>query len=87
MRTRREFLRGRGIENAIAPRDRSLLHGRLRDACFAALQQRRGSLGAPLMAKGHEAQARQVAWCVLAHNLWLLAGLPRKQSEQVPKAS
>jgi hypothetical protein len=39
------------------------------------------------MARGYEAQARQVAWCVLAHNLWLLAGLPRNGQEQVPKAS
>jgi hypothetical protein len=39
------------------------------------------------MARGYEAQARQVAWCVLTHNLWLLASLPRKGREQVPKAS
>lgn len=95
----RDLLRERKIENAIAPRDASLLRARLRDGRFAALQQRRaqteariaifknGFVGAPLMARGYEAQARQVAWCVLAHNLWLLAGLPRKGQEQVPKAS
>ena len=95
----RELLRELGIENVIAPRDASLLRTRLRDARFTALQQRRAQtearikifknafVGAPLMARGYEAQARQVAWCVLAHNLWLLAGLPRKGQEQVPKAS
>lgn len=95
----RELLRERGIEHGIAPRDASLLRARLRDERFAALQQRRahteariaifknGFLGAPLLARGHEAQARQVARCVLAHNLWLLGGLPRKKWEQVPKAS
>lgn len=95
----RELLRERGIENAIAPRDVSWLRARLRDARFAALQQRRaqteariaifknGFLGTPLLAKGHETQARPVAWCVLVHNLWLLAGMPRKGQEQVPKAS
>lgn len=97
--TSREWLRERGIENAIAPRDALLLRVRLCDANFAALQQRRaqteariaifkkGFMVAPVLARGHEAQARQVAWCVLAHNLWLLAGLPRSGREQVPKAS
>jgi hypothetical protein len=95
----RELLRGRGIENAIAPRDASLLRSRFRDPRFVALQQRRaqteariaifknGFLRAPLLAKGHQAQARRVAWCVLTHNLWLLAGLPLQRPEKIPKAS
>ena len=36
-------------------------------------------LGAPLLAKGYENQVRQVAWAALAHNLWLLTGLPVKR--------
>lgn len=36
-------------------------------------------LGAPLLAKGYENQARQVAWAALAHNLWLLTELPVKR--------
>ena len=56
-KTSRELLAGRGIVNAIAPRDVGLL------------------------------RARQVAWNVLTHNLWLLAGLPKRESRALRKAS
>jgi hypothetical protein len=94
----RELLAGRGITNAIAPRDAGLLRARLREARFQQLHQRRGQteariaifknafLGAPLLAKGYENQARQVAWNVLTHNLWLLAGLPKREVRALRKA-
>jgi hypothetical protein len=97
--TSRELLAGRGIVNAIAPRDAGLLRARLREARFQQLHQRRGQteariaifknafLGAPLLAKGHENQARLVAWNVLTHNLWLLAGLPKRELRALRKAS
>ena len=97
-KTSRESLEGRGIVNAIAPRDAGLLRARLREAQFQQLHQRRGQteariaifknafLGAPLLAKGHENQARQVAWAVLTHNLWLLAGLPKREPRVLRKA-
>jgi hypothetical protein len=44
----RDLLRERKIENAIAPRDASLLRARLRDGRFAALQQRRAQRSAHL---------------------------------------
>jgi hypothetical protein len=44
-------------------------------------------LGAPLLAKGYENQGRLVAWNVLTHNLWLLAGLPKRESPSLSKAS
>ena len=86
----RELLASRGIVNAIAPRDPGLLRARLREAPFQQLHQRRGQteariaifknafLGAPLLAKGYQNQGRLVAWNVLTHNLWLLAGLPKR---------
>jgi hypothetical protein len=42
-------------------------------------------LGAPLLAKGYQNQARQVAWAALAHNLWLLTGLPVKPKTHFAK--
>lgn len=95
----RELLAARGVTNAIAPRGAGLLRARLREAKFQQLHQRRGQteariaifknafLGAPLLAKGHENQTRQVAWNVLTHNLWLLAGLPKREPRALRKAS
>jgi hypothetical protein len=97
-KTSRELLAVRGITNAIAPRDAGLLRARLREVRFQQLHQRRGQteariaifknafLGAPLVAKGHENQARLVAWNVLTHNLWLLAGLPKREVRAWRKA-
>ena len=91
----RAWRRERQVSEAITPRDPAVLRARLREAEFQRLQQRRGQteariailqngfLGAPLLAKGHENQARQVAWAVLTHNLWLLAGLPTKRKQLV----
>jgi hypothetical protein len=96
-KTSRELLAGRGIVNAIAPRDAGLLRARLRETRFQQLHQRRGQteariailknafLGVPLLAKGYENQARQVAWNVLTHNLWLLAGLSKRESRALRK--
>jgi hypothetical protein len=90
----RELLLERGVTNAIAPRDPALLRARLRESRFPELQRRRGQteariaifkngfLGAVLPAKGHTNQARQVAWTVLTHNLWLLAGLPKGEKSR-----
>ena len=44
-------------------------------------------LGAPLLAKGYENQGWLVAWNVFTHNLWLLAGLPKRESCALSKAS
>jgi hypothetical protein len=95
----RELLAGRGTTNAIAPRDAGLLRARLHEARFQQLHQRRGQteariaifknafLGAPLLAKGYENQARLVTWNVLTHNLWLLAGLPKRELRSLRKVS
>jgi hypothetical protein len=95
----RELLLERRVTNGITPRDPAVLRARLREARFQQLQLRRGQteariaifkngfLGAPLLAKGHENQARQVAWAVLTHDLWLLAGLPKREKPAFRKAS
>ena len=91
----RQWLPERGVDNAIAPRDPAALRTRLREARFRELQQRRGQteariailknafLGAPMLAKGHDNQARQVGWSVLTHNLWLLASLPKRAKQAI----
>ena len=95
----RTMLAERGVENGIMPRDPQMLRTRLREERFQELCKRRGQtearigifknvfLGAPLLAKGYENQARQVAWAALAHNLWLLTGLPVKRRTALRQAA
>ena len=94
----RQWLADRMVANAIAPKEASLLRMRLREPSFRQLLQRRGQteariaifknafLGSPLLAKGHRNQARLVAWNVLTHDLWLLAGLEKKEKVAFRKA-
>jgi len=75
------------------------LKKRMREAEFAQLQQRRsqtearisifknGFLGSPLLSQGYGNQQREVAWSVLAHNLWVIARLPRCQAKTLAQAS
>lgn len=87
----RDWLAARKVVNEITPRDPSLLRQRLKEPAFRELQQRRGQteariaifkhafLGSPLLSKGYQNQTRMVAWNVLTHDLWLLAGLETKE--------
>lgn len=98
-RAGRGMLAERGVENGIVPRDPKVLQARLREERFQELCKRRGQtearigifknvfLGAPLLAKGFESQARQVAWAALAHNLWLLTGLAIKRKQAFRQAA
>ena len=84
----RELLEAGGIYNAICPKAPVELKQRMKEEQFAQLQRRRsqteariavfknGFLGSPLMSKGHANQAVEVAWNVLAHNLWVIARQP-----------
>src|SRR5450756_961809 len=95
----RELLEKDGIYNAICPKSPAELKKRMKDSEFIELQQRRsqtearisifknGFLGSPLLSKGHENQSREVAWSVLAHNLWVIARLPQGAAEALVKAS
>ncbi len=95
----RELLENEGIYNGICPKAPTELAKRMKDSEFVVLQQRRsqteariaifknGFLGSPLLSKGHENQSREVAWSVLAHNLWVIARLPRSQGKALATAS
>ena len=95
----RTLLGKEGIYNAICPKSPAELKKRMKDSDFVALQQRRsqtearisifknGFLGSPLLSKGHKSQSREVAWSVLAHNLWVIARLPRSAPQALVKAS
>jgi len=95
----RALLEKDGIYNAICPKSPAELDKRMKDPAFAKLQKRRSQtearisifknafLGTPLLSKGHENQSREVAWSVLAHNLWVIARLPRGPAMALAKAS
>jgi hypothetical protein len=94
----RKMLSGGGIYNAICPKGPDDLRERMKESKFVELQKRRsqteariaifknGFLGKPLMSKGHENQEREVAWNVLAHNLWVIARLPRAKTKRLKLA-
>ena len=89
----------REMYNGICPKASSELCETMKDAEFAGLQRRRSQteariaifkncfLGAPLLSKGYKNQTMEVAWSVLAHNLWVLARLPQKTTQALKKAS
>ena len=95
----RSLLEKEGIYNAICPKAPRELTGRMKEAEFAGMQKRRsqtearisifknGFLGAPLLSKGHGNQSREVAWSVLAHNLWVIARMPQGPARALAKAS
>ena len=87
------YLKSREIEDARCPRSASKMSARMEDARFQDRQKRRGQtegrigilknvfLGDPMRSKGFRSRELGVAWAVLAHNLWVLARLPRAESE------
>ena len=97
----REMLEQEKIYNAICPKAPVELQKRMKEGKFVELQKRRsqtegrisifknGFLGNPLLSKGHANQEREVAWNVLAHNLWVIARQPRAKvkAKALAKAS
>lgn len=95
----RVLLQDNGIYNAICPKAPDDMQQRMQEVEFVELQQRRsqtearisifkhGFLGSPLMSKGSENQKRDVAWSVLAHNLWVIARMPHGEMRALAKAS
>jgi hypothetical protein len=95
----RALLKQEGIYNGICPKSPGELKKRMKDSEFVELQKRRsqteariaifknGFWGSPLLSKGHENQSLEVAWSVLAHNLWVIARLPRADAGALAKAS
>ena len=85
--------------NGICPRSVTVLQDRMQDEGFADIQRRRAQtegrigilknnfLGPVLRNKGFESREREVAWAVLAHNLWVLARMLRAQEKERKKAA
>jgi hypothetical protein len=80
--------------NAVAARDPLQLQRQRRKPRFVKEQTRRAQtegrigiikinfIGDPLPAKGFAGRSLRVAWAVLAHNLWVIARLPKKQAKE-----
>jgi hypothetical protein len=95
----RELVEKDEIYNAICPKAPSELKKRMKEPQFVEMQRRRsqteariaifknGFLGSPLLSKGYGNQQREVAWSVLAHNLWVIARLPRAAAKKLAQAS
>jgi hypothetical protein len=94
----RGYLERRGIRDCMCPKSVSELRFRMEDEEFREQQSRRGQtegrigilknnfLGQPLRGKGFSSRELSVAWAVLAHNLWVIARLPRAAAEQERQA-
>ena len=79
------FLKDHKIYDAMCPRSPRQLQERLKEERFVKLQTRRGQtearigifknsfLGRPLRSKGFLHKELTVSWCVLTHNLWVIA--------------
>jgi hypothetical protein len=90
----RRYLEKAGIGNNICPKSVPALQEKMQQASFCENQKRRGQtegrigilknefLGNPLKSKGFASRQMSVAWAVLAHNLWVIARLPRAQDER-----
>lgn len=89
----RQYLKGEKIENNICPKSVPAMQEKLQQVGFCEDQKRRGQtearisilknrfLGSPLRSKGFMSRQLSVGWAVLAHNLWVLARLPRAGEE------
>lgn len=87
------------VYNAICPRDPKRMAQRKEEPRFMRLQSRRAQtegrigifknayLGSPLRSKGFEHKDNTVAWCVLTHNLWVLARMALANERQKRKAA
>ena len=85
------YLEEAKIYNGICPRDPKKLKKQMKKDRFSKIQKRRSQtegrvgifknnfLGRPLRVKGFENRQLAITWAVLAHNLWVIARLPRKQ--------
>jgi len=79
------FLKEQNIYDSICPRSPNLLKARLQEPRFVELQLRRGQtegrigifknvfLGKPLRSKGFTNKQLNITWCVITHNLWVIA--------------
>jgi len=96
-----KYLEQEGIAENMCPRSVVQLMERITETEFCRHQKRRGQtegrigilkncfLGRPMRHKGFASREIGVAWSILAHNLWVIADLPKavKQEEQYQKAA
>ncbi len=92
----RNFLKEQNIYNGLCPKSPKQLQERANEPRFLELQKRRSQtearigifknvfLGKPLRSKGFLNKQLNVTWCVLTHNLWVIArmALADEQSEE-----
>jgi hypothetical protein len=90
-----DWLKEQGIQDAICPKNPTQLKARMEDAAFRKRQKRRAQtearvgivknacMGGLLRNKGFAYRELAVTWAILAHNLWLIAGLAKV--EKLPK--
>ncbi|MCG2680590.1 MAG: hypothetical protein L6455_11615 [Kiritimatiellae bacterium] len=95
----RGYLEQREIYNGVAARSIKRLKAQCQDEGFETLQGRRSQtegrigilqnefLGRPMRSKGFEHRELNVAWAVLAHNLWVIARLPQAAAKRKKKAA
>ncbi len=95
----RDYLEEHDMYNGICPRSVKRLRELRREEGFEALQHRRAQtegrigilqndfFGQPLLSKGFEHREIAVGWAILAHNLWVLARLPRVEARIKKKAA
>jgi hypothetical protein len=79
------YLEEKGIRDGLCARDPAELRERMKEVWYADAQKRRGStegrigvfknvfLKRVMREKGSENREQSLVWCVLAHNLWVLA--------------
>ena len=91
------FIKERNIYNAVCPRNPKQLQESLQDSRFRLLQTRRGQtearigifknafLGRPLKTKGFINKQLTVSWCVLTHNLWVVARMALADEQSILK--
>jgi IS5 family transposase len=94
-----QYLEQNKIVDAICPKDPRELQQKMTDPLFRRTQKRRaqteGRIGIlknvfleqPMRSKGFAHRETALAWAVLAHNLWLLAGKERRQHKVLKKAA
>ncbi len=93
------LLKEKGIGNHICPKSPRELQKQMQNPEFAAAQKRRALtegrigifknvfLGSPMRAKGALHRELAITWRILAHNLWVLARLPKVKEQKLKLAA
>jgi len=89
------YFSGKNISNQVCPKAVKTLEEKLHDETFRENQTRRAQtegrigimqnkfLGKPLRSKGYLSRDMHTTWAVLAHNLWVLARLPKAEEDKL----